>query len=125
MSTMELTTVNFDEVITENNLVVIDFWAKWCVPCKSLAKVIETMDKKYPDVIFGSVDIDKEKALAEEFHIVSIPAVMILRDRVIVYAEAGALTVGALGDLIEQTKALDTKELQELKQKNKNEETTQ
>jgi len=113
MSIVELNHANFDKVVGDNDLVVIDFWAEWCAPCKSFAHVIENLDQAYPEVTFASVDIDKEKELAEEFQVVSVPAVMILRNRVVVYAESGALTATALKELIEQAKALDQAQLEQ------------
>ncbi len=111
MSAITLTADNFDDVLDKNELVVIDFWAEWCAPCKSFSKVIEQLSAKHSDVVFGSVDIDKEKELAEDFHIMSVPSVMILRRRVIVFAETGALTEQAMQDLLHQAKSLDEKQL--------------
>ena len=111
MSLMELTSHNFDKVMAHHDLVVVDFGAQWCAPCRSFTKVIEKLNKKYPSIIFGNVDIDKEKELAEDFHIMSVPSIMILRDRVVVFAETGALTETALSELIEQARSLDTEQL--------------
>lgn len=113
MNIMEITQKDFDNVVTKHDLIVIDFWAEWCGPCKSFKKVVEAVSEKYPEVIFGGVNIDNEKELAEEFQIQSVPSVMILRNRVVVFAESGALSVSALSDLIEQAKTLDLARLKE------------
>src|SRR3989338_6317295 len=111
MPILELNEDNFDQIIHGNDLVVLDFWAEWCAPCKSFSKVIQKIEKEYPDVVFGSIDIDAEVGLAEEFQVQSVPLVMILRDAVVVYGEAGALAPGNLRDLIDQAKAIDPGEL--------------
>lgn len=104
MNIIKLTKSNFDETVDKNRLLVIDFWAEWCAPCKSFAKVIETISDQYPQFVFGNVNIDEEKELAEEFAIQSIPAVMIIRDRVVIFAETGALSVKGLSDLLDKAK---------------------
>ncbi|WP_264774230.1 thioredoxin family protein [Coxiella burnetii] len=93
--------------------MIIDFWANWCAPCLTFTKIIEEVEKDYPEVVFGSVNIEKEKSLAEEFNVKSIPAVMILRDRVVVFAESGALPREGLRELIEKAKDLNTDTLRE------------
>lgn len=110
-SIIEITDENFDEVIASNELVIIDFWAEWCVPCRSFSQVMEEVAGRYPQVLFGSVDIEKQKQLAEEFAIRSVPSVMILRHQVVVFAESGSLTVGNLIELIEQAKSLNPQQL--------------
>ena len=111
MNLIKLTQQNFDEIIAKHSLVIIDFWATWCGPCKSFEKVVKEVAKNHPQVVFGAVDIDAERELAKEFDILSVPSVMILRDRVIVFAQSGALTVGALDDLIQKAKAIDIAQL--------------
>lgn len=98
---------NFDEVVAENELVVVSFSARWCAPCRFFARVCETVGKQYPEVVFGEVDIEAEADLAEEFSVRSVPAIMVLRHRVVIYANTGALTETVLRDLIQNAKDLD------------------
>ena len=113
MTIKELTADNFDDTLASSPLVVVDFWATWCGPCKGFSEVLRQVASEYPDWLFTSVDVDKEKSLAEEFAVRSVPFVMIIRDRVVVYAESGALTKSALCDLLNQAKQLDSTELSE------------
>lgn len=112
MNVIELTNQTFPKVLAQNELVVIDFWAKWCEPCKSFAKVIQHLASKYPDVVFASVDIDEEQELAQDFEISSVPTVMILKQQVVVYADSGALPASALAELIEKAKELDVSKVE-------------
>ncbi len=112
-----LTNANFDDILAKHKLLLIDFWAKWCAPCKDLQKVIEQVAVDYPEFVFASVDIEAEKELADEFNIRSVPSVMILRDDVVVFAESGAMTAEILRDLLNQTKSLDPGKLEEQKAK--------
>jgi adenylate kinase len=97
---------NFDEIIDQNPVVLVDFWAKWCAPCRSFTQVIEQVAPCYPKVIFANVDVDEQKGLAEEFAVKSVPAVMIIRNQTVVFAESGALSAGNLVELLEQTQKL-------------------
>ncbi len=106
-----LTQQNFDEVIKTHDLVFVDFWAKWCMPCRALSQVIQEVAQRYPEVIFASVDIDEEKELGEEFLIKSVPSVMILRHQVVVYADSGSLTIANLIELLDQAKNLNPQQL--------------
>lgn len=108
---LEITQKNFDTVIAKNDLILIDFWAQWCEPCKAFAKVIQKIAPKYPKFTFASIDIDSEKELANEFQIRSVPAIMILRKSNVVFAESGLLGPAALEDLLKQAKALKPDQL--------------
>lgn len=112
MNSIEVTEDNFDQVIMDNDLVVIDFWAEWCAPCKAFQKVVEALALRYSDIVFASVDIEAQQGLAEDFHIMSVPAVLIVRQQVIVCAETGLMTLDNLADLIDQAKALTPEQLE-------------
>lgn len=111
MSTVELTKDNFDEVVTKNDFVLIDFWAAWCGPCRSFAPVYEKAAETNPDLVFAKVDTEAQPELAASFDIQSIPTLMIVRDRVAVFAQPGALPAAALEDVIGQARALDMDEV--------------
>lgn len=107
-----LTDATFDTVIASNDLVILDFWADWCQPCKGFTRVLEQVAIEYPNIIFGSVNIDTEKNLAEEFSISSVPTLMIFRQGVIVFFQSGVLPKSAITDLIQQACQLDMKTVQ-------------
>lgn len=107
MAVITLTQHNFDDIIADNDLVVIDFWAQWCAPCKGFAEVVQKAAVKHKDVCFAKVNIETEPSLAKEFNVRSVPWVMILREQVAVYDDSGALSGEALDELVEQAKALD------------------
>ncbi|MEU1607499.1 thioredoxin [Micromonospora matsumotoense] len=107
MATVELTTANFDEVTESSGIVLVDFWAEWCGPCKRFAPVYERSSEKHPEITFGKVDTEAQQELGAKFDIRSIPTIMAIRDGVIVFAQPGALPESALENLIEQVQALD------------------
>ncbi|MFD7714010.1 thioredoxin [Streptomyces sp. NPDC059785] len=110
-STVELTKENFDQTVTENGFVLIDFWADWCGPCKQFAPVYEKAAADNPDLVFGKVDTEAQPELAAAFGIQSIPTLMIVRDQVAVFAQPGALPEPALQDVIGQARKLDMDEV--------------
>ncbi|QLJ03544.1 thioredoxin [Streptomyces sp. NEAU-sy36] len=110
-STVELTKENFDDTVTENDFVLIDFWASWCGPCRQFAPVYEKAAEENPDLVFGKVDTEAQPELAQAFGIQSIPTLMIVRDRVAVFAQPGALPEAALTDVIGQARNLDMDEV--------------
>ncbi len=107
MATQDLTAENFESVVTGNKIVIVDFWAPWCGPCKGFAPVFEAMSEKHPDVVFAKVNSDDEQGLAAHFAIRSIPTIMLFREEVIVFSQAGALPEAGLESVLTQAKALD------------------
>ena len=113
MGTLVLTKENFEDVITRNDMVIVDFWAPWCGPCKSFAPLFEAASEKYPNVVFGKVNADVEQALASHFAIRSIPTLMVFRERVILFSQAGALPAAGLDSVITQAQGVDMKQVHE------------
>ena len=111
MATVELTKENFDEVISSNDMVVVDFWASWCQPCQAFAPVFEAASEKHEDVVFAKVNVDEQRELAGWFQVRSIPTLMVFREQIILYAQPGALPASALDEILAQAKALDMDEV--------------
>ncbi len=107
MAVQELTQENFEQVVTSNKMVIIDFWAPWCGPCKNFAPVFEAAAEKHPDVVFAKVNSDDEQGLSAHFGIRSIPTIMLFREEVIVFMQSGALPASGLESVLTQAKALD------------------
>ncbi len=110
MATQALTATNFDSVASEG-IVLIDFWADWCGPCKRFAPTYEKVSERHPDITFGKVDTEAEQGLAAQFEIRSIPTIMAIRDGVIVFSQPGMLPEQAVESLIEQVRGLDMDEV--------------
>lgn len=111
MAYVELTKENFEEVITGNEMVVVDYWAEWCGPCKSFGPVFEKVSEDFPGAVFAKVDTENEQEIASWFQIRSIPTLMIFREKVIVFSQAGALPEGTLRDVISKVENLDMAEV--------------
>ncbi|EIC22066.1 thioredoxin [Thiorhodovibrio frisius] len=107
MAIVELTSDNFESTITQNPFVVVDYWAPWCGPCRSFAPVYEKVSNDHDDIVFAKVNTEEEQQLAAHFQIRSIPTLMIFRDQVIIFSQAGALPEASFRDLLTQASELD------------------
>ena len=107
MATIDLTKENFDQTINGDKTVIIDFWAPWCGPCRGFAPVFEKASEAHPDVVFAKVNSDEQQELAGAFNIRSIPTLMVFREKVILFQQAGALPGQALEQVLTQAKSLD------------------
>ena len=107
MATVELTKDNFEQTVSDNSMVIIDFWAPWCGPCRGFAPVFEKSSEAHPEVVFAKVNTDEQQELAGAFGIRSIPTLMVFREKVILFQQAGALPGNALEQVIAQAKSLD------------------
>ena len=111
MATVALTGENFDEHVGKEGVLLIDWWAPWCGPCRAFAPIFDQASERYPDVTFGKINTDDQSGLAESFGIQSIPTLMIFRDQVLVFARPGVLPAEALDQLVGKVKALDMDEV--------------
>ncbi len=111
MAVTELTKENFESVITGNSFVIVDFWAPWCAPCRSFAPIYEKVSEKHDDIVFGKLNTEEEQELAGHFQIRSIPTLMIFREQVIIFSEAGMLPEQHLDELINRANQLDMDEV--------------
>ena len=107
MATVHATKDNFNELIEKNGIVLVDFWAEWCGPCKRFGPIFESASEKHKDACFAKVDTEEQQELAGAFRIRSIPTLMVFRDQVLLFEQAGALPASALDELLEQVRGLD------------------
>ena len=113
MSTHTLTADNFRATITADGIVLVDFWASWCGPCRQFAPVFEAASEEHPDIVFGKVDTEAEQGLAAAARIMSIPTLMAFREGVLVFSQPGALPGHVLEDLIAKVRELDMEQVRE------------
>ncbi len=107
MATVELDKDNFEATITDNDIVVVDFWAPWCGPCKSFAPIYETVSEKHKDVVFAKINTEDQQELGASFNIRSIPTLMLFREKIVIFSQAGALPESALEEILSKAKELD------------------
>ena len=111
MAVVELTKDNFEQAVTDNPFVIVDFWAPWCGPCRSFAPTYEKVSDDHDDIVFAKVNTEEEQEIAGHFQIRSIPTLMIFRDKIIIYSEAGALPESAFRELVAKAGELDMDEV--------------
>jgi thioredoxin 1 len=111
MAVVELTKDNFEEVVTNNPFVIVDFWAPWCGPCRSFAPTYEKVSGDHADIVFAKVNTEDEREIAGHFQIRSIPTLMIFREKIIIFSEAGALPESAFRELVKKAGELDMVEV--------------
>lgn len=111
MSTLEITKENFQSTYEQNDIVILDFWAEWCGPCKSFAPVYEKVSEKFPKIIFGKIDTEAQPELAAHFEIRSIPTIMVIREGIELFFQPGAINEELLTELATKVSALDMDEV--------------
>ena len=111
MPTVDLTAETFSETVTDNDIVLLDFWADWCGPCKTFGPIYESVSDNHDDIVFAKVDTEDQQELAMRFGIMSIPTLMVFRDQVLLYSQPGALPAPVLDDLVGKVRALDMDEV--------------
>lgn len=113
MAIAEITSKNFERTIETNPIVILDFWAAWCGPCRNFAPIFEEVANKYPDIVFGKINTEEQQELAGNFGIRSIPTIAVFREQIMIYFEAGSLSTHNLTQLIEEIRGLNMDEIRE------------
>lgn len=113
MATIEITSQNFEETIEKNDIVIVDFWAEWCGPCKSFSPIYEEVSSKYEDIVFGKIDTEAEQELGGHFQIRSIPTLMIFREQVVLFSQPGMMNANQLEEVIGKVQEIDMKKVHE------------
>ena len=113
MALQNLTAENFNDEVQKHQIAILDFWAPWCGPCRSFAPIFEKVSQEYPEILFGKINTEEEQELAGHFQIRSIPTVMILKEGIVVFSQAGMLPEEALHDLLKQVQELDMDKVRE------------
>lgn len=111
MAVVELNAASFEQTVTENPFVIVDFWAPWCAPCRSFAPIFDKVSEDYANILFAKVNTEEEQRIAANFQIRSIPTLMIFRDRIIIFSQPGALREGDLRQLLDRAGELDMDEV--------------
>jgi thioredoxin len=111
MTVLTITEDNFNEIVDSHPILVLDFWATWCGPCRSFGPVFEAAAARHPDLVFGKIDTDAEQGLSKAFNIRSVPSLMIIREKILVVRESGALPMASLEKVIEHARLLDMDDL--------------
>lgn len=120
MSIHNVTSAEFQSLINENQIVFIDFWADWCAPCKQFSMIYEQVADQYPNIVFAKVNIEAEQQLSDFFEIRSIPHLMVFKEGIVIYSNAGSMPASTLKELIEQAEAVDVSAIKaELQEKDK------